>query len=59
MLDGFTFDLDTRELPLGGPADLVQLRGGSLELSRDRVNTVVEAADLEPLAGASTLGQHD
>ena len=59
VLDGFTFDLDTRELPLGGPADLVQLRGGSLELSRDRVNTVVEAADLEPLAGASTLGKHD
>ena len=59
VLDGFSLDLDTRELPLGGPADLVQLRGGSLELSRDRVNTVVEAADLEPLAGASTLGQHD
>ena len=59
VLDGFSLDLDTRELPLGGPADLVQLRGGSLELSRDRVNTVVEPADLEPLAGASTLGQHD
>ena len=59
VLDGFTFDLDTRELPLGGPADLVQLRGGSFELSRDRVNTVVEPADLEPLAGASTLGKHD
>lgn len=59
VLAGFTLDLDTRELPLDGPADLVQLNGGSIEFSRDRVNTRVEAADLEPRAGASTLGQHD
>lgn len=59
VLDGFTFALDTRTLPLGGPADLVQLTGGSLEFSHDRVNTVVEPADLEPLARASTLENHD
>ena len=59
VLEGFTLDLDTRSLPLGGPADLVQLTGGSLEFGRDRVNTAIQAVDLEPLAKASTLERHD
>ena len=55
----FTLDFDTRTLPLGGPADRVQLTGGSIEFSRDRINTVFEPSDLDPLAGRATLGNYD
>lgn len=55
----FTLDFDTRTLPLGGPADRVQLSGGSIEFSRDRINTVFEPSDLDPLAGRATLVKHD
>lgn len=51
ILNAFTLDLDTRELPLGGPADLVQVRGGSIEFSSDRINTAVTASDFDPFAG--------
>lgn len=49
ILHAYTLDLDTRELPLGGPADLVQLSGGSVEFSRQRLNPTLEAGDLSPL----------
>lgn len=49
VIDAYTLDRDTRDLPLGGQADNVQLSGGSIEFSRDRINTVVEAGDLAPL----------
>lgn len=55
----FTLDLDTRTLPLDGPADQVQLRGGSIEFSRDRINTAFDPADLDPKGQAATLGQHE
>lgn len=46
----FTLRRNTADLPLGGPADQVQLTGGSIEFSRDRINTYVEESDLTPLA---------
>lgn len=49
VLQAYTLDLDTRGLPLGGQADFVQLSGGSIEFSKDRINTVVTAHDLAPL----------
>ena len=55
----FTLDLDTRTLPLDGPADRVQLRGGSIEFSRDRINTAFDPADLNPMGQAATLGHHE
>ena len=55
----FTLEFDTRTLPLGGPADRVQLSGGSIEFSRDRINSVFEPSDLDPLPGRATLGHHD
>ena len=48
-VQAFSLERDTRDLPLGGPADCVQLTGGSIEFSRDRINTVVEETDLTPL----------
>lgn len=53
VLRGATLNLDTRELPLGGPADKVQLMGGSVELSHERFNTAVTEEDFSP-----TLGSH-
>ncbi|WP_342318366.1 LmeA family phospholipid-binding protein [Corynebacterium mayonis] len=50
VLAAFTFERDTRDLPLGGPADLVQLSGGSIEFSRDRINVTLRPEDLTPLA---------
>ena len=46
----FSLRRDTADLPLGGPADKVQLTGGSIEFSRDRINTTIEEDDLTPLA---------
>ncbi|WP_291314091.1 DUF2993 domain-containing protein [Corynebacterium sp. UBA2622] len=50
ILDAFTLKRDTRDLPLGGPADLVQVSGGSIEFSRDRINVTLTPDDLTPLA---------
>lgn len=50
VLAAFTLSRDTRDLPLGGPADLVQVSGGSIEFSRDRINVTLTADDLTPLA---------
>ena len=49
-ITAFTLRRDTEDLPLGGPADQVQLTGGSIEFSRDRINTTIEESDLTPLA---------
>lgn len=51
VVEAFTLTLDTRELPLGGPADKVQLVGGSIEFSHDRINTDVDAADFDLRVG--------
>lgn len=51
VVEAFTLTMDTRELPLGGPADKVHLVGGSIEFSRDRINTDVDGADFEPGVG--------
>ena len=53
VLAAFTLDRNTRDLPLGGPADLVQVSGGSVEFSRDRINVVLAPDDLTPLAPTS------
>ncbi|WP_040356994.1 LmeA family phospholipid-binding protein [Corynebacterium capitovis] len=50
VLSAFTLERDTRDLPLGGPAGLVQVSGGSIEFSRDRINVTLGADDLTPLA---------
>ncbi|WJY68724.1 LmeA family phospholipid-binding protein [Corynebacterium auris] len=50
VLSAFTLTLDTRDLPLGGPADLVQVSGGSIEFSRDQINVTLSLDDLSPLA---------
>ena len=50
VIDAFTLTRDTRDLPLGGPADLVQVSGGSIEFSRDRINVALTPDDLTPLA---------
>lgn len=50
ILAAYTLDRDTRDLPLGGPADLVQLSGGSIEFSRQRLNTTLGGDDLLPLS---------
>lgn len=50
-VEAFTLELDTTSLPLDGPADHVQLVGGSIEFSRDRVNTLVTPEDFRPIYG--------
>lgn len=50
-VEAFTLELDTTRLPLGGPADMVQLVGGAVEFSRDRVNTHVAPEDFRPIYG--------
>lgn len=57
ILAAYTLDLDTRKLPLDGPADLVQLSGGSIEFFHQRLNVTLEAADLAPLP-PRTQGAH-
>ncbi|WP_249399739.1 LmeA family phospholipid-binding protein [Corynebacterium qintianiae] len=49
VLAAYTLDRDTRDLPLGGPADIVQLSGGSIEFIRQRYNVVLDESDLAPL----------
>ena len=49
ILAAYTLDRDTRELPLDGPADLVQLSGGSIEFFHQRLNVTLDATDLAPL----------
>lgn len=49
ILAAYTLDRDTRDLPLDGPADLVQLSGGSIEFFRQRLNVELTPADLAPL----------
>lgn len=53
----FTLRRDTRDLPLGGPADQVQLTGGSIQFSRDRINTVLQPSDLTPLVRDASTDQ--
>lgn len=48
VVQAFSYELDTRSLPLGGPADMVQLSGGSIYFSRDVVNAAVDVDDLVP-----------
>ncbi|MDY5786087.1 DUF2993 domain-containing protein [Corynebacterium sp.] len=55
VLDAFTLTLDTRDFPLGGPAGLVQLSGGSIEFSRDRMNVTLSPEDFTPLATPADL----
>ncbi len=50
VVRAFTLTRDTRDFTLGGPADLVQVSGGSIEFSRDRINVTLEPEDLSPLA---------
>lgn len=48
VIKALSYELDTLTLPLGGPADMVQLSGGSIYFSRDVVNAAVDVDDLVP-----------
>ncbi|WP_018297392.1 LmeA family phospholipid-binding protein [Corynebacterium lubricantis] len=47
--EGYTLTFDTRDLPLAGPANLVQLRGGSIQFEAERRNITVQPSDLTPV----------
>lgn len=51
VVAGLTLDVDTQKLPLDGPADRVQLVGGSIEFAKERRNTAVTPEDFRPLSG--------
>ncbi|AWB84610.1 DUF2993 domain-containing protein [Corynebacterium liangguodongii] len=51
ILAAYTLERDTSELPLGGPADLVQLSGGSIEFSHQELNVALSDTALAPLGG--------
>lgn len=47
--EGYTLSFDTRELPLSGAANLVQLRGGSILFETERRNVTLQPSDLTPV----------
>ncbi|MHA2789777.1 LmeA family phospholipid-binding protein [Corynebacterium sp. S7] len=47
--DGYTLTFDTRDLPLAGPANLVQMRGGSIQFEAERRNITIQPTDLTPV----------
>ena len=46
----FTLTLDTRDLPIGGQADKVEVAGGSIRFSAAQRNVTLTSADLSPVA---------
>lgn len=46
---GYTLSFDTRDLPLSGAANLVQLRGGSIQFEAERRNITIQPRDLTPV----------
>ncbi len=45
----FTLSLDTRDLPIGGQADKVEVAGGSIRFSAAKRNVTLSPADLSPI----------
>nr|WP_227659134.1 MULTISPECIES: DUF2993 domain-containing protein [unclassified Corynebacterium] len=55
----FSWELDTRSLPLAGQAEGVHVSGGSLYFTARRRNITVEFADLSPLEAAEHSAYDD